>query len=853
MDFIPNLVTKNGSVSYEQEIYNTEIIMFKYFLVFFTAITHLVIAQDSPWNKIGMSNSGLPNETVKCIEFDKDGAMWVGTYMGGLAVFRDNKWITYTTSNSELPHNYINAIAVDRNNVKWIGTDGGGLTSFDGETWKTYKTSNSLLPSNVVMTVYADENGLIWVGTYFGGLARFDGVNWQVYKEDNSPLLSNKVVVIKKDSKNLLWIGTQGGGAASFDGQNWNIYTERNSKLSSDYIYSIAIDAQNNKWFGTGGGGIAVFNGESWINFNSKNAKLTDDNVRPIYISPQGLKWIGTYIGGLNTFDGEKWKVYDYQNSSIPDDEITCIAHDQFRLLIGTERSGIITFQDTLGQSNTTIGDAIAYQEVKPVVFDKEPEKSPEKKPEPEKKSEPEREKKVKPEPEKKVKPEPEPKIKPEPVKKTKPEPEKKHVADVKTEKKPEPKQQPKVEPEKKPEPKVKDSISDQSKFIPKQKHKIVLVFDAADINRDKTRLNQYIRSFRTLLNHRERINKWYDVTLMVYTSNNAINPKKIVIGKQALHSLRVGNVVYLDGETSYTEAMKKAFQTITKDYNKYGNNHVISATYKFIRDDETAKVVIKENVQLNNIGFSLLAYETRGWKMEYKMRDMVPKGRSRYYSITRASIKDNWSITGQFGVSLFKGDLDKAQVFSFPGVVGFAVNKQVLSTGIINGGIKGQFNFGSLNGKKNNYTFNNNYKEGCLNFQVIFNNWINRNFRFEKFRPYGFAGIGFINYRVLLRDPVGNVVNGFGYNVTEGDIEANGQDPEKAPAATDLIFPVGAGVNYKLNDKFNLEIEASSRFMNSDKLDGRCRFENDKYWFFSVGVTYLFSNKEFLADILNR
>jgi thymidylate synthase len=820
--------------------------MYRYFLVIFTAITQVVLAQDAAWNKIGLGNSGLPNETIKCIEFDKDGAMWVGTYMGGLAVLKDDKWTVYNTTNSELPHNYINAIAIDRNNVKWIGTDGGGLTQFDGQTWKTFKTSNSSLPSNVVMSVFADDNGIIWVGTYFGGLARFDGTNWQIYKDDNSPLLSNKVVVIKKDTKNLLWIGTQGGGVASFDGQNWNIYTERNSKLASDYIYSIAIDKQNNKWFGTGGGGLAVFNGENWLSFTSKNSKITDDNVRPIYIGEQGYKWIGTYIGGLNLFDGEKWKVYDYQNSSVPDDEITCISHDQYRLLIGTERSGIITFQDTIKQSYTTLSDELALQEITPVLFEKEPEPVPIKKEEskPEKKAESKPEKKAEPKPEKKTLPKSEKKAEP------KPDPEKLIVADAKTEKKakPEPK------PEKKAEPKIKDTVPEvQSIVTPQQKHKIVVMFDAADLNRDKTRMNMYMRSFKILLRHRERINKWYDVTLMIYSSNSNINPKKIIISKSKLNSLRVANVVYLDGETNYTEAIKKAFGTITKDFSKQGNNHVISATYKFIREDEKAKVIIKENVQQNNIVFSLLAFETRGWKMEYKMRDLVPKGRSHYYSINRASIKDNWSVTAQFGISIFKGDMDVSQVISFPGVVGFAVNKQVLSTGIINGGIKAQFNFGSLNGSKNSYSFENKYKEGCLNFQVILNNLMSRNFRFETIRPYAFAGLGFINYRVLLRDGSGNVVNGYGYKVNEGDIEGNGTDPEKTSAATDMIFPVGAGVNYKLNPKLNLELEASSRFMNSDKLDGKCRFENDKYWFVSIGVTYLFSNKEFLADILNR
>jgi OOP family OmpA-OmpF porin len=112
---------------------------------------------------------------------------------------------------------------------------------------------------------------------------------------------------------------------------------------------------------------------------------------------------------------------------------------------------------------------------------------------------------------------------------------------------------------------------------------------------------------------------------------------------------------------------------------------------------------------------------------------------------------------------------------------------------------------------------------------------------------------VGFINYRVLLRDPNGYVQNGFGYDVTEGDLEGNGINPPKDKPVTDLMIPVGIGANYKLNSEINIEIEASSRFINSDRLDARVKGENDKYWFFSVGVTYMFSNKEFLADILNR
>ena len=386
-----------------------------------------------------------------------------------------------------------------------------------------------------------------------------------------------------------------------------------------------------------------------------------------------------------------------------------------------------------------------------------------------------------------------------------------------------------------------------------KTRNKIVLFFDAADVFFDKSRLNMYRRSFKLLLRNRDRIDDTYDVTLLIYSSNYDLSPKKIQFTERDMKVLRVKNVIYLEGETQFTEAVKKAFNNIEEEYNSYGSNQVIAATYKFINDDETAKVVIKEYLDNYNIVFSLLAYETSTWEMEYKMQDLVPKGSSRYYSINHSSIKDNWSATGQIGFSVFRGDLDVNSVITFPGEFGIALNKQVLSTGIINGGIKGQFNFGQLQGSKNDYSFENKYKEGSINFQVILNNWVNRNFRFEKVRPYAFTGLGFINYRVLIRDPNGYVLTGYGYKVEEGDLEGNGKNPEKDKPLTDLMIPLGVGLNYKLNKNINLELEASSRFINSDKLDGKVNGKNDKYWFFSVGVTYMFSNKEFIADILNR
>ena len=767
----------------------------------FTAAT--TYAQDLEWGIINSDNSQLPNQTIKSAVVDKDGALWIGTYMGGIGVLQNDTWTIYNTSNSELPHNYVNAIAVDKDNVKWIGTDGGGLARFDGTNWEIFKTSNSGISSNVVMTIYCDEDGTVWVGTYFGGLAEYSNGIWTIYNDENSPLLSNKVVSIVKDKNGLLWLGTQGGGIASFDGTNWNIYTERNSKLTNDYIYSIAIDNENKKWIGTGGGGLNVFNDVYWVKYNAANSSLTDDNIRPIAIDEKNRVWIGTYIGGINVFDGKAWQVYDFQNSSMPDDEITCMTYFDNSIYVGTERSGLVSVKDkeivpeiipvVVTDIETNDGEVVEAIEEKPV----------------------EEEVIV-------------PVIVPD--------------ITVDQEAKPVVEKTPK---EKKPQP--------VPVVAPKGQNKIILVMDAADVYFDQHKRNDEIKAFSYLLKHRIKADLTYEVRVLIYSTNYDVSPRKITLTDAELKKLFTKEVIYLDGESTFKKKKKKAYNLIKLDYDQNGNNHVLAATWKFIRDDETAKVVVKDNVDNHYILFSLIAFNTDEMKLRRKMREIVPRGAGHYYAINKPELMDNLSVTGQFGLSLFRGDVDAKKNIGLPGVFGVAGNKQLLSTGVINGGAKLQFNIGKLTGEKNGQSFKNNYFEGCLNFQVIMNRWINRNFKFEKYRPYAFAGIGFINYHSLLRNANGEVLNGIGYDVVTDDPESNGSDPSKTGNVTEIIFPVGIGVNYKLNDNFNLELEASSRYINSDKLDAKIALRDDKYWFFSVGITYKMHSKEFMADILNK
>ena len=98
------------------------------------------------------------------------------------------EWTNYTSSNSGLPDNYVNAIAVDENNNKWIGTTLGGLAVFDDDTWATYDTSNSGIPGNWITSI-AIEGNIKWLGTAPGGFVKYDGSSWTSYDPTNSPLV----------------------------------------------------------------------------------------------------------------------------------------------------------------------------------------------------------------------------------------------------------------------------------------------------------------------------------------------------------------------------------------------------------------------------------------------------------------------------------------------------------------------------------------------------------------------------------------------------------------------------------------------------------------------------------------
>ena len=99
-----------------------------------------------------------------------------------------------------LAHNWVYAIAVDSEGAIWFGTWGGGVSKFDpaaSTTWTNYTTEDGLA-SNYVHTIRTDEGdatpgGRVWFWTYDSGgpassdystVSAFDGDSWATYTKE---------------------------------------------------------------------------------------------------------------------------------------------------------------------------------------------------------------------------------------------------------------------------------------------------------------------------------------------------------------------------------------------------------------------------------------------------------------------------------------------------------------------------------------------------------------------------------------------------------------------------------------------------------------------------------------------
>ncbi len=206
----------------------------------------------------------------------------------------------------------------------------------------------------------------------------------------------------------------------------------------------------------------------------------------------------------------------------------------------------------------------------------------------------------------------------------------------------------------------------------------------------------------------------------------------------------------------------------------------------------------------------------------------------------SRNGILDNWSINVNGGSSLFWGDLrqyDYYPVYNYENerkiAFGFMLTKKLSSAFEL----RGQLIRGDLAGTrriKASY-FNGEFNEYNVNLTLNFSRLIYGDNPCRRLNLYGIAGIGFIDFRSLKKGLGSETfINSRGYS-SQGTVKEKMQ--------TESILLTGFGLKYRLDKRFELNLENIWTGVNSDDIDAtREGHKYDILTYTSLGLTFKFN-----------
>ena len=190
-------------------------------------------------------------EEARCLKFDHNGLMWIGTDLG-VCAYDGYRFRTYRNdaySPGILPNNYVLRITEAPEDRLWLGTR-DGLTCFDRRrnTFRSYRLRSQ--NARMIDALFTSSDGTIWVGTS-NGVSRYDAET----DEFTDISMTAGVRSFSEDKKGNIYIGTWEGGLFRLNPKNGKLVaypqlSERNT------VQSQLVDSRGRLWIGTWENGI---------------------------------------------------------------------------------------------------------------------------------------------------------------------------------------------------------------------------------------------------------------------------------------------------------------------------------------------------------------------------------------------------------------------------------------------------------------------------------------------------------------------------------------------------------------------------------------------------------------------
>jgi PAS domain S-box-containing protein len=289
----------------------------------------------------------LGEDRIMSLHVDRRGELWIGTFDSGLNRLerRGDGSATGTFTryqhDPDDPHSLswkgVTSILEDHRGALWVGTYRGGLNRFDrgpptrdtGEfvRYRHDPADPGSLSNDLVIKLYEDRSGTLWIGTEGGGLNRLDDPEsgrftaFRHDPDDPHSLSSDHAWMIHEDRRGDLWIGTDGGGLnrwTAADREAGRAVFRRYTKddgLPSDIIFGVLSDDEGHLWLSSNRG-LTRFDPrtETFKNFDASHGLQNDEFIHGAMLRAAGGEMYFGGINGFNAFDPRRVR----ENGHVP-------------------------------------------------------------------------------------------------------------------------------------------------------------------------------------------------------------------------------------------------------------------------------------------------------------------------------------------------------------------------------------------------------------------------------------------------------------------------------------------------------------------------------------------------------
>jgi signal transduction histidine kinase/ligand-binding sensor domain-containing protein len=308
-----------------------------------------------PFERFGLAD-GLSQVTIRCMLQDRTGYLWFGT-QDGLNRYDGHKFQVFRNSAADvgsLPNNSIAALAEDRQGALWVATSGGGVAIWraGGRGFERYS-----LADNNASALYEDAAGVMWVATQYGGVHRWNGKTFVGY-----PLPGLDIVELRGAPGGRLTLTTRAGAEWEFDPGTGRAAPFAKGAPWCRICPRALTDAAGDRWEATAKGlRRTQANGASTIYEHEENvpSSLSDSDVRSLLLDRSGTLWVGAQRG-LNRLSPVRRRFTSFRKGLRSGIVRAFYEAEDGGLWVGTN-AGLERQDGQSGEFTLALGDGVVY------------------------------------------------------------------------------------------------------------------------------------------------------------------------------------------------------------------------------------------------------------------------------------------------------------------------------------------------------------------------------------------------------------------------------------------------------------------------------------------------------------